>query len=87
MEATTTTLAPSRPYRNPTRVLTSVLAPLEKRVLLWLAVRMPARIHSDHLTALALLAMLGAGASFWLASVTPIGLVLVVVCLAEPEVR
>jgi phosphatidylglycerophosphate synthase len=82
MEATTTTLAPSRPYRNPTRVLTSVLAPLEKRVLLWLAARMPARIHSDHLTALALLAMLGAGASFWLASVTPIGFVLVVVCLA-----
>ncbi len=71
----------SGPYRNPTRVLTSVLAPLEKRVLLWLAVRMPASIHSDHLTGLALAAMLGAGLSFWLASVTPIGLVLVVVCL------
>jgi archaetidylinositol phosphate synthase len=84
MNATTATrpLPLSEPYRNPTRVLTSVLAPLEKRVLLWMAVRMPPWVHSDHLTGLALAAMLGAGLSFWLASVTPIGLVLVAVCLA-----
>jgi phosphatidylglycerophosphate synthase len=84
MNATTATrpLPLSEPYRNPTRVLTSVLAPLEKRVLLWMAVRMPPWVHSDHLTGLALGAMLGAGLSFWLASVTPIGLVLVAVCLA-----
>ena len=84
MNATTATrpLPLSEPYRNPTRVLTSVLAPLEKRVLLWLAVRMPPWVHSDHLTGLALAAMLGAGLSFWLASVTPIGLVLVAACLA-----
>jgi len=84
MNATTATrpLPLSEPYRNPTRVLTSVLAPLEKRVLLWMAVRMPSWVHSDHLTGLALAAMLGAGLSFWLASVTPIGLVLVAVCLA-----
>jgi phosphatidylglycerophosphate synthase len=43
---------------------------------------MPARVNSDHLTSLALLAMLGAGLSYWLASVTPLGLLLVVVCLA-----
>lgn len=84
MNATTATrpLPLSEPYRNPTRVLTSVLAPLEKRVLLWLAVRMPPWVHSDHLTGLALAAMLGAGLSFWLASVTPIGLALVAACLA-----
>jgi phosphatidylglycerophosphate synthase len=71
-----------QPFQEATRVLTSVLAPLEKRTLIWLAHRMPARINSDHLTGLALVAMIGAGLSFWLASVTPIGLLLVVICLA-----
>ena len=75
--------AEERPaYKDATRVLTSVLSPLEKRTLHWLAARMPARVNSDHLTSLALLAMLGAGLSYWLASVTPLGLLLVVVCLA-----
>ncbi len=76
--------APTRPgaYRAAPRVLTSVLAPFEKRVLLWLAVRLPRRVNSDHLTFLALAAMFGAGLSFWLARVTPLGLALVVFCLA-----
>lgn len=69
-------------FKDATRILTSVLAPIEKRTLIWLAERMPPRINSDHLTALALAAMIGAGLSFWLGAVTPIGLVLVVVCLA-----
>ena len=69
-------------FKDATRVLVSVLAPAERRTLQYLAARMPARINSDHLTGLALLAMLGAGLSFWLASVTPAGLVLVVVFLA-----
>jgi phosphatidylglycerophosphate synthase len=63
-------------------VLTSVLAPLERRCLLWLAARMPRWINSDHLTTLALVAMAGAGLSYWLASVTPAGLALGVVFLA-----
>jgi phosphatidylglycerophosphate synthase len=67
---------------SPARVLTSILAPLEKRVLLWLAARMPRRIHSDHLTGLAFAAMAAAGAGFWWSSVTPAGLLLVVICLA-----
>ncbi|MEZ5318695.1 MAG: CDP-alcohol phosphatidyltransferase family protein [Vicinamibacterales bacterium] len=70
------------PYRDATRVLTSILAPIEKRTLIWLAGRMPARINSDHLTGLALLAMAGAGLSFWLGASTPVGLWLVVVFLA-----
>jgi archaetidylinositol phosphate synthase len=69
-------------FKDATRVLVSVLAPAERRTLQYLAARMPARINSDHLTALALLAMLGAGLSYWLASVAPAGLVLVVVFLA-----
>ena len=69
-------------YQDPTRLLSSVLAPLEKRTLVWLAERMPRRVNSDHLTVLALVAMLGAGLSYWWASVTPLGLVAATVCLA-----
>jgi archaetidylinositol phosphate synthase len=65
-----------------TRIQTSVLTVLEKRTLIWLATRLPRAIHSDHLTVLALLAMIGAGASYWLSSQSPIGLWLATVCLA-----
>lgn len=76
--------AASRPrsYADATRVLSSVLSRLEKRVLLSLAARIPPAINSDHLTALALAAMLGAGLSFWAAGSRPGFAVLVVVCLA-----
>jgi phosphatidylglycerophosphate synthase len=63
-------------------MLTSVLAPLEKRCLVWLAGRMPRWVNSDHLTGLALVAMLAAGLSYWAASVTPVGLWLVNISLA-----
>jgi phosphatidylglycerophosphate synthase len=43
---------------------------------------MPRAVNSDHLTTVALVAMIGAGASFWIARVSPIGLVLVAICLA-----
>ena len=86
MSATTATATSAGPgkatFAGATRVLTSVLAPLEKRALVAMARRMPARINSDHLTGLALVAMLGAGLSYWLASTTPIGLYLAVFCLA-----
>lgn len=64
------------------RINDGLLASVERRVLTWLAGRLPARVNSDHLTALALLAMLGVGASYWLASRTPAGLVLATLCLA-----
>ena len=69
-------------FQDPARLLNSVLAPLEKRCLIWLAHRMPRRVNSDHLTALALVAMLAAGLSYWLARVSAVGLILVIVCLA-----
>jgi archaetidylinositol phosphate synthase len=83
----TTAVAASDPrdleaFEEAARSLTSVLAPVEKRTLTWLAHRMPGWINSDHLTCLALIAMLLAGFSYWLASVTPVGLLIVVVCLA-----
>jgi phosphatidylglycerophosphate synthase len=72
----------SVPYVDARRQLTSVLAPVEKRTLVWLAERMPRAVNSDHLTVLALAAMLGAGLSYWFASVSPAGLLLACVCLA-----
>ena len=61
---------------------TSVLAAAEKRALIWMAQRLPRWINSDHLSALGLAAMAGAGLSFWLAASHPLlGASLVVVCL------
>lgn len=68
-------------FLNATRTLTSLLAPAEKRTLIWLAERMPRAINSDHLTSLALAAMAAAGACYALARVWPPALMLVNVCL------
>ncbi len=65
-----------------TRINDGWLASAERRALAWFAVRLPARVNSDHLTALALASMIGAGVSYWLVSRTPAGLVLATVCLA-----
>jgi archaetidylinositol phosphate synthase len=60
----------------------SILAAAEKRALIWMAERLPRRIHSDHLSALGLVSMAGAGLSFWLAASDPVaGASLVVLCL------
>jgi phosphatidylglycerophosphate synthase len=48
-----------------TRINTGVLAAAEKRTLIWIAQRLPRWVNSDHLTALALVSMAGAGAAFW----------------------
>lgn len=69
-------------FRAARRELTSVLAPLEKRCLIRIAQALPAWVTSDQLTGLALVAMLSAGLSYWLSSVTPVGLWLVNVSLA-----
>ena len=42
----------------------SFLAPSEKRLLVWIAHRLPARVTSDHLTLLALVAMAVAGGAY-----------------------
>jgi phosphatidylglycerophosphate synthase len=69
-------------FRSAARAQQSVLTRLEKICLLWLAARLPRWVTSDALTALGLLAMLGAGLSYWLARRDRIGLLLVIVCLA-----
>lgn len=63
------------------RIHGSLLAAAEKRLLVHLARRLPARIGSDHLTALGALAMVGAGACYALAPAWPAALGGVVACL------
>jgi phosphatidylglycerophosphate synthase len=60
----------------------SLLAAIEKRALIAIAWRLPEAIHSDHLTALALVAMAMAGAGFALARWDVRSLWVVVVALA-----
>lgn len=47
------------------RVHRALTADAEKRLLVWIARRLPPAIHSDHLTAAGFLALIGVGASFW----------------------
>jgi archaetidylinositol phosphate synthase len=64
------------------RVQESWVATAEKRALLWLAERTPARIGPDHLTVLGLFAQIGAGACYALAAYNRYALLGVIVCLA-----
>jgi archaetidylinositol phosphate synthase len=59
-----------------------LLAAAEKRVLVWLAERMPPAINSDHLTALGMVAMLLAGGAFALVPWWRPVLAFVPLCLA-----
>ena len=72
----------TRPVSDTVRVQESWVASAEKRVLLWLAARTPERIGPDHLTILGLLAQLGAGTCYALASWNRFWLLGVIVCLA-----
>lgn len=64
------------------RELGSLLAGPEKRLLVWMAERMPAWVNSDHLSLLGLSAMLAAGLAFWAASWNTAFLWVVVAMLA-----
>jgi archaetidylinositol phosphate synthase len=63
--------------RNSTGLLTGI----ERRVLLWLAHRLPARVNSDHLTALGLVSMFLVGVCFAVSREMPAALWGVVVFL------
>jgi archaetidylinositol phosphate synthase len=54
----------ARPFRNATRHLRGVTSEWEKRVLIWMARRLPASVNSDHLTLLGLVSMFLVGASY-----------------------
>jgi archaetidylinositol phosphate synthase len=69
-------------FQEADRAQFSFLAPIEKRCLIWLARRAPGWMHSDHLTALGLFALLVAGLCYWYSRWNPFALLLVIVCLA-----
>jgi phosphatidylglycerophosphate synthase len=64
------------------RIHGSLLAGAEKRLLVWIAERLPRAVNSDHLSLLGLSAMLAAGLFFWASSWNPWLLLGVVVALA-----
>jgi phosphatidylglycerophosphate synthase len=73
---------PTAAFQEARREQVSFLAPMEKRLLVWLAHRTPRWINSDHLTALGLLSLLGAGLSYWYARYSHAGLSFAIAFLA-----
>ncbi|MBL8295488.1 MAG: CDP-alcohol phosphatidyltransferase family protein [Bryobacterales bacterium] len=65
-------------FQEADRAQVSLLAPLEKRALIWLAHRMPPAVNPDHLTLLGFVSLLGAGLCYWYARYQPMALVAVV---------
>jgi archaetidylinositol phosphate synthase len=78
----TTMAVTAKPAGTHVREHTSVLAGVEKRLLIWIAHRLPGWVTSDHLTALGAVAMVGTAAAFAGASIDARWLALVPVALA-----
>src|ERR1051325_10651706 len=68
-------------FQEASRAQLSLLAPIEKKCLIWLARHTPRWINSDHLAILGLASLAGAGMSYWYARRNPAGLLLVVLFL------
>jgi phosphatidylglycerophosphate synthase len=69
-------------FRQAARVHGSFLAAAEKRVLIWMAERMPAWVNSDHLTLLGFAAQIATGVCYALAGRDRRMLLAAIVCLA-----
>ena len=80
----TSTIAPliETEFKSAIRQQTSLLSPLERICLNWLAHNLPSWVKPDHLTLLGLVAMLAAGLSYLLARAWPPALLLVNLFLA-----
>ena len=74
-------MATATSFRDAERKQLSMLAAGEKKVLVWLARRMPAWVQSDHLTLLGFVSMLAAGLCYWAASWDRRALIGVIVAL------
>lgn len=68
-------------FKDAVRDMGGITVGAERRVLLWIAPRLPRTVNSDHLTLLAFAAMAGAGVSYWIAGFTPAGFWAASVCL------
>ena len=69
-------------FRQATRVHGSLLAPFEKRALVWMAERMPGCVNSDHLTVIGFVAQIATGVCYALAARDRRMLLAAIVCLA-----
>ena len=85
--ATTTMAVAAQAAGTHVREHTSVLAAVEKRLLIWIAHRLPGWVTSDHLTALGAVAMVGTAAAFAAASIDVRWLALVPVAAGRQLVR
>src|SRR6202521_2318160 len=72
----------SVPFKDAFRLQESFTAADERKALAWLAMRLPARVNSDHLTLLGFVAMFLAGASYAFARTHRAGLILATLFLA-----
>jgi phosphatidylglycerophosphate synthase len=72
----------NRRFPNVLRVQDSWTAGIEKRLLLWLAARIPSRISPDHLTVLGFTSQIAAGICYALAARNRLALLGVIACLA-----
>jgi phosphatidylglycerophosphate synthase len=68
-------------FQESKREQTSLVSPIERWTLAWLAKRMPPRVNSDHLTVLGFIAFVGAGISYGLTTSSPVWLHAVNACL------
>ena len=68
-------------YREARRIHTSMLAASEKRLLIWMAERLPRWVNSDHLTLLAGLAMAVAGVCYWIGPSSTAGMLTAILML------
>ncbi len=63
----------ARSFNDAKRIQESITSRWERKALLWLAARIPARVNSDHLTLLGFAAMVLAGGSYaWAAGTGPV---------------
>jgi len=69
-------------FKEAFRLQESFTAAAERKALAWLAVRLPARVNSDHLTLVVFVAMFLAGASYAFARTHPAGLIFATFFLA-----
>ncbi len=69
-------------FKHAERQMGGVTVQVERRVLHWIAPRLPTAINSDHLTVLALAAMAVAGIAYWMSASHVWALWVVNVCLA-----
>src|ERR1700730_19196188 len=72
----------SIPFANAIRLQESFSARAERKVLAWLAARLPSWVNSDHLTLVGFVAMILAGGSYALVRTNRVGLILATIFLA-----